>query len=249
VDRPYILLSCAMSLDGYIDDRRDQPLRLSGAADADRVDELRASCDAILVGAATIRADDPVLLLRSQDRRDLRAAAGLAPDPVRVVISGSGDLDPAARLFSAGGDRIVYVASDALARAKERLAGGSEVVDAGDPLVLGRVVADLAARGVCRLLVEGGGWTHTQFLVAGLADELRLSVAPFFIGDSSAPRFVEDGRFPWDQAHRAKLAGVTTAGDMAVLSYALSDRYDQYNRHNPHDVHDQRQPQRPSQRR
>jgi len=235
-----------MSLDGYIDDRTDQPLRLSGAADADRVDELRASCDAILVGAATIRADDPVLLLRSQDRRDLRAAAGLAPDPVRVVISGSGDLDPAARLFTTGGDRIVYVASDALAGAKERLGGTSEVVGAGDPLELGRVVADLAARGVCRLLVEGGGRTHTQFLVAALADELRLSVGPFFIGDSTAPRFVEDGRFPWDQAHRARLAGVTTAGDMAVLSYALSDRYDRPGRH---DRRDQRQPRPPSQRR
>jgi len=215
-----------MSLDGYIDDRKDQPLRLSSEADADRVDELRASCDAILVGAATIRADDPVLLLRHQGRRDLRAAAGLAPDPVRVVISASGDLDPAARLFTTGGDRIVYVASRSQARARERIAGSSEVVDAGDPLELGRVVADLAARGVSRLLVEGGGKTHTQFLVAGLADELQLSVAPFFIGDSAAPRFVEGGRFPWDQAHRARLAVVTAAGDMAVLRYALSDRYD-----------------------
>jgi len=226
VDRPYILLSCAMSLDGYIDDRAGQPLRLSSDADADRVDELRASCDAILVGATTIRADDPVLMLRSQGRRELRAAAGLAPDPVRVLISGSGDIDPAARLFTTGGDRIVYVASHALAGAKERLAGSSEVMDAGDPLELGRVVADLAVRGVSRVLVEGGGRTHTQFLVAGLADELQLSVAPFFIGDSAAPRFVEDGRFPWDPAHRARLAGVTMAGDMAVLRYALSDRCD-----------------------
>jgi len=185
-------------------------------------------------------------LLRHQGRRDLRAAAGLAPDPVRVVISGSGDLDPAARLFTTGGDRIVYVASRSQARAKERIAGSSEVVDAGDPLELGRVVGDLAARGVSRLLVEGGGKTHTQFLVAALADELRLSVGPFFIGDSTAPRFVEDGRFPWDQAHRARLAGVTTAGDMAVLSYALSDRYDRPGRH---DRHDQRQPRPPSQRR
>jgi len=215
-----------MSLDGYVDDRTDQRLRLSGDADADRVDELRASCDAILVGAATIRADNPVLLLRSQGRRDLRTAAGLAPDPVRVVISGSGVLDPAARLFNTSGDRIVYVASHALAGAKERLGASSEIVDARDPLELGRVVADLAARGVSRLLVEGGGRTHTQFLVAGLADELQLSVAPFFVGDSAAPRFVADGRFPWDQTHRARLTEVTRAGDMAVLKYALSGRYD-----------------------
>jgi 5-amino-6-(5-phosphoribosylamino)uracil reductase len=226
VNRPYILLSCAMSLDGYVDDRTDEPLRLSSDADADRVDELRASCDAILVGAGTIRADDPVLMVRSRRRRDLRAAAGLDPDPVRVVISGNGDLDPAARLFTTGGGRIIYVASHAVASAKDRLADSSEVVDAGDPLELERVVADLAGRGVSRLLVEGGGRTHTQFLVAGLADELQLSVAPFFVGDAAAPRFVADGRFPWDHAHRARLTDVTRAGDMAVLKYALSDLYD-----------------------
>ena len=66
---------------------------------------------------------------------------------------------------------------------------------------------------------------HTQFLAAGLADELRLSVAPFFIGDSAAPRFVGDGQFPWNPGHRARLVGVTQAGDMAVLRYALSGRY------------------------
>jgi len=223
--RPYVLLSCAMSLDGYVDDRADRPLRLSGEADADRVDALRASCDAILVGAATIRADNPVLMLRSQARRDARAAAGLKRDPVRAVISGSGDLDPAARLFASGTDRVVYVASPAFARTAARLGGAADVVDTGDPLEIDRVLADLAFRDVRRLLVEGGGTMHTQFLAAGLADELQLSIAPFFVGESSAARFVGDGRFPWNSAHRAILAEVTRAGDMAVLRYALSDRY------------------------
>ena len=87
VDRPYVLLSCAMSLDGYIDDRSGEPLRLSGDEDLDRVDELRAGCDAILVGAGTIRADNPVLMLRSAARRDARLARGARADPVRVVLS------------------------------------------------------------------------------------------------------------------------------------------------------------------
>jgi 5-amino-6-(5-phosphoribosylamino)uracil reductase len=224
VDRPYVLLSCAMSLDGYIDDRTDQPLRLSGEADIDRVDELRASCDAILIGAATVRSDDPLLMLRSQRRRDARTAAGLSPDPLRVVVSGSGDLDPHARLLTVGGDTVVYVASSSLVAATEHLANVAEVADAGDPLELDRVLADLTARGVRRLLVEGGGSLHTQFLTAGLADELQLSVAPFFVGDSAAPRFVGDGRFPWNSAHRARLTEVASAGDMAVLRYALSSQ-------------------------
>ncbi len=226
VDRPYVLLSCAMSLDGYTDDASAKPLRLSGDADIDRVDDVRAGCDAIIVGAGTIRADNPVLLLRSQARRDARTARGLRPDPARVVISRSGDIDPGARIFTAGADRVVYVSSAAAASTRDRLGGAADVVDAGDPVRLDGVLADLAARDVARLLVEGGGSVHTQFLAAGLADELQLAVAPFFVGDSAAPRFVSDGRFPWNAEHRARLAAVTQAGDMAVLHYALSGRYD-----------------------
>ena len=225
VDRPYTLLSCAMSLDGYIDDVSAKPLRLSSDADLDQVDEIRSTCDAILVGAGTVRADNPALLLRSQARRDARTARGLGPDPARVVVSGSGDLDPAARIFASGADRIVYVAAPALLRTRERLGGAAHVVDAGDPLGLDRVLGDLAGRGIARLLVEGGGSVHTQFLAADLADELRLSVAPFLVGDSAAPRFAGDGQFPWNPEHRARLAGVAQAGDTAVLRYALSSRY------------------------
>src|ERR1017187_5191356 len=194
VDRPYTLLSCAMSLDGYIDDVSSEPLRLSSDADIDQVDEVRSTCDAILVGAGTVRSANPGLLLRSQARREARIARGLGPDPARIVVSRSGDLDPAALIFATGPEPIVYVASPAVLKASQRLGAAADVVDAGDPVGLDRVLADLAARGTARLLVEGGGSLHTQFLAAWLADELRLSVAPFFVGDSAAPRFVGDGQ-------------------------------------------------------
>jgi 5-amino-6-(5-phosphoribosylamino)uracil reductase len=87
------------------------------------------------------------------------------------------------------------------------------------------VVGDLAARGVRRLLVEGGGRTHTDFLTEGLADELQLVIAPVFVGDSRAPRLVSDGSFPWTAGRRAALAGITRVDDVALLRYALSDRY------------------------
>ena len=69
-DRPYVLLSAAMSADGYLDDASATRLVLSGEADLDRVDELRAGSDAILVGAQTIRADNPRLLVRSRAWRE-----------------------------------------------------------------------------------------------------------------------------------------------------------------------------------
>jgi 5-amino-6-(5-phosphoribosylamino)uracil reductase len=84
---------------------------------------------------------------------------------------------------------------------------------------------DLYARGVQRLMVEGGGTVHTQFLTADLADELQMVVAPFFVGDSRAPRFVSDGRFPWNPDRRATLAEVRRIDDVVLLRYALSARF------------------------
>jgi 5-amino-6-(5-phosphoribosylamino)uracil reductase len=108
---------------------------------------------------------------------------------------------------------------------RERLDRAAIVVDAGDPVDLPRLLADLAGRGVGRLLVEGGTSVHTRFLTGGLVDEAQLAIAPFFVGDSRAPRFVGDGDFPWNPRHRANLVDVAHNGDVVLLRYALSDRF------------------------
>jgi 5-amino-6-(5-phosphoribosylamino)uracil reductase len=87
------------------------------------------------------------------------------------------------------------------------------------------VAEDLSARGVDRLMVEGGGTVLTQFLTRGLVDELQLVVAPLFVGDSRAPRIVGDGAFPWNADRRATLADVRQIGDVVLLRYALSERF------------------------
>ncbi|WP_431878389.1 RibD family protein [Micromonospora marina] len=223
--RPYVLLSCAMSIDGYIDDATTERLLLSNDDDLDRVDATRAGCDAIMVGAATVRRDDPRLLVRSERRRAERVTRGLPPSPVKVTVTGSGDLDPGARFFTAGdGLKLVYCPSGVVDKAREQVGAVSTVVDAGDPATPEAVVADLAGRGVSRLMVEGGGSVHRQFLTAGLADELHLVVAPFFVGDGRAPRFVGDGRFPWHPGRRARVVEVRQIGDVVLTRYALSDR-------------------------
>ncbi|PZG13354.1 deaminase [Micromonospora craterilacus] len=223
--RPYVLLSCATSIDGYIDDATDERLLLSNDADLDRVDAVRAGCDAILVGAGTVRRDDPRLLVRCAHRRADRLARGLPESPTRVTVTGCGDLDPGARFFTVGDtDRIVYCASGSVDKTRHRLGELATVVDAGDPVDLARTLADLADRGVRRLLVEGGAQVHGQFLAAGLADELHLVVAPFFVGDRRAPRFVGDGRFPWHPGRRAQVVEARQIGDVVLTRYALSDR-------------------------
>ncbi|WP_319463444.1 RibD family protein [Micromonospora sp. RTP1Z1] len=223
--RPYVLLSCAMSIDGYIDDATTERLLLSNADDLDRIDGVRAGCDAILVGAGTVRRDDPRLLVRSDRRRAERVARGLPPSPAKVTLTASGDLDPTSRFFTMGdATKLVYCPSGASEKTRERLGGVATVVDAGEPASPAAVLADLAARGVRRLMVEGGGSVHAQFLSAGLADELHLVVAPFFVGDGRAPRFVGDGRFPWHSGRRARVLDVRQIGDVVLTRYALSDR-------------------------
>jgi riboflavin biosynthesis pyrimidine reductase len=210
-----VLLSAAVSLDGALDDRSPRRLILSGPEDLDAVDELRAGCDAILVGAGTVRADDPRLLVRSERRRAERVARGLRPSPDRVVLTRRGDLDPGAAVF---------------AREPAPLLLGGELPD---------VLAELAGRGVRRLLVEGGASVLTALLAAGLADELRLAVAPVFVGDPAAPRFLgpptappggtdggtdggtAGGLSPAIADGRLRLVGVKTVGDTVVLRYAL----------------------------
>src|SRR4051812_31200742 len=228
-DRPYTLLSCGMSIDGYLDSADDVRLRLSNAADFDRVDGERARCDAILVGAATVRNDDPRLLVRSATGRGEREERGLPPSPVKVTLTRRGDLAPRAAFFTTGtSEKIVYSTAAATGRLRERLDGVATVVDAGPgaDVSVARIAEDLSARGINRLMVEGGGTVLTQFLTADLVDELHLVVAPLFVGDSRAPRLVGDGCFPWNGERRAPLVGVRQIGDVVLLRFALSERFD-----------------------
>lgn len=225
-DRPYTLLSCGISLDGFLDDASDQRLLLSNEADFDRVDEVRAWSDAILVGAATVRNDDPRLQVRSPGRVAARRTAGRPAQPLKVTVTNRAKLDPGCRFFTVGtGPRLVYCASDTADMAAAQLSAAATVVDAGRPVELRRVSEDLHARGVRRLMVEGGGEVHTQLLTAGLADELQLVIAPLFVGHAEATRFVGPGRFPFSGDRRARLVETRPVGDVVLARYALSDRF------------------------
>jgi 5-amino-6-(5-phosphoribosylamino)uracil reductase len=215
-----------MSIDGYLGSASPRRLELSNDADFDRVDAVRASCDAILVGAATVRNDNPRLLVRSKSRRDARTARGMTPSPIKVTVTERVELDPHADFFTTGdAEKLVYCVSPRVGDARTRLGELATVVDGGRRVKMRRLTEDLGERGVNRLMVEGGGNVHTQFLTDNLADELQLVVAPFFVGDSRATRFVSDGQFPFNPSRRATLAEVRQIGDVVLLRYALSPRF------------------------
>jgi riboflavin-specific deaminase-like protein len=229
--RPYVLISCAMSVDGRIDDASPERLMLSGPADLARVDELRASCDAIVVGATTVRRDNPRLLIRDPALRARRLAAARPEHPVRVVLTASGDLDPSARFFDQlpapfpgappGRPPLVYCASPAVPATRARLGTLADVIDAGDPASVRFLFQDLIEGGCARVLVEGGATVLREVLVSGLADELHLAVAPFFVGQAAAPSFALPGPYPAGPADPMTLAEVRRLDGVVALRYLL----------------------------
>ncbi|GGY54553.1 hypothetical protein GCM10010363_39740 [Streptomyces omiyaensis] len=224
--RPYVLLSAAVSLDGHLDTRPgEERLLLSNEEDFDRVDSVRAGVDAILVGAGTLRADNPRLLVDSAERRAARVAAGRPEHPLKVTVTGTGALDPAWRFWHHGGEKLVLaVGEEAAATARARLGGlaAVETVPAGAvwPSALD-VLGD--AHGIGRLMVEGGGTIHTQLLEAGLADELHLVVAPLLVGQADAVRMLGAADYPGGPSARLRLLEVRRIGDVVLLRYAPKD--------------------------
>ncbi len=146
---------------------------------------------------------------------------------MKVMLTATGDVSPDSAFFTAGdAEKVVYCPRDSADATAARLGALASVVPlGGDGITMADVIEDLAERGVERLMVEGGGSVLTQFLVDELADELQLVIAPFFVGEAGAPRFVEPGRFPWTASRRAVLADTYPIGDVVLLRYALSDRF------------------------
>ncbi|MFE5216095.1 MULTISPECIES: dihydrofolate reductase family protein [unclassified Streptomyces] len=214
---PYVLLSAAVSLDGYLDDTGPDRLLLSSPADFDRVDAVRASVDAILIGAGTIRADNPRLLVNSAERRAARVASGRPAYPLKVTVTATGDLDPGAHFWHTGGEKLVCTTDKGAEVASRLLGDTADVVALGADLDWRALLEHLHdVRGVERLMVEGGGRVHTQLLTQGLADELQLVLAPLLVGDPAAPRLFGPGEY---QGGRLRLVETRRIEDVVLMRY------------------------------
>ncbi|MFF4448183.1 RibD family protein [Streptomyces sp. NPDC001502] len=222
--RPYVLLSAATSVDGYLDDTSNDRLLLSNAEDFDRVDEVRASCDAILIGATTMRRDNPRLLVNSERRRAVRVAEGKPAFPLKVTVTATGDLSADLKFWHHGDAKLVFTVDAAIDKVKAELGHLADIVSTGPELDWGQVLDELGHRGIGRLMVEGGGTVHTQLMSQNLADEVHLAIAPLLVGEAAAPRFLGSADYPGGPVARMRLLEARTIGDVILLRYAPKER-------------------------
>lgn len=175
--RPITIGHLGQSLDGFIATHSGDSQFVTGDANVVHMHRLRALCDAIVVGAGTVAADDPQLTTRRVD----------GPNPLRVIVDPQRRLRPSARVFVDGAAPTLYCCSRTLVHDGEIRIGGAEVLGlrSGDDAAgqMQEVLAHLRARGCARVFVEGGGVTVSACLEADLLDRLHIAVAPVLIGD------------------------------------------------------------------
>ncbi len=158
--------------------------------------------------------------MNSPDRRAARVAAGKPAYPLKITLTASGDLSRELNFWHHGGEKAVYTTDAAAPKLRESLDGLAEVIETGPAVDFGVMLDDLAARGIRRLMVEGGGTIHTQFLAQGLADEVHLAVAPLLVGQPGAPRFLGPAAYPGGSTRRMALLETRAVGDVVLLRYA-----------------------------
>ena len=186
--RGWVRANMVATLDGAASGGDGRSGSISAPADTAVFGVLRALADVILVGAGTVRAEGYGPAKPRQAFADRRAAAGQAPAPALAVVTRSGFVPGDTGLFT--GDVPTYVVTTAgadLDRLRS-LAGGEQVIVAGDAEVdVADAVAALAARGLRRILLEGGPTLLGSALAAGRVDELCLTWSPLLVG-GDAPR-------------------------------------------------------------
>ncbi|QSZ66794.1 2,5-diamino-6-(ribosylamino)-4(3H)-pyrimidinone 5'-phosphate reductase [Methanofollis aquaemaris] len=222
--RPYVFVNLAMSADGKISTRERRQVKISGADDFKRVDEIKAGSDGIMVGIGTVMADDPSLTVKSPELKAARRARGEDEHPLRVVVDSMARTSPDADILCKGaGQRVVAVSAAAPAGRVEALREKAEVVVVGEKGVdLTLLMHELATRGVKRLMVEGGGTLIWGLFKAGLVDELITYIGSTVIGGVDAPTpadgegFVREDEFP-----RLELAGVERVDDGVLLRWVV----------------------------
>lgn len=192
---PFAFVNMAMTADGKIATANRAVHSFGSERDIAHLYELRATADAVMCGARTVEISETILGNGGEKFRKLRLKNGLAEYPLRVIVSGSGSIDPASKIFQKRFSPIIILTTERASTKK--LAQPRKLADEVKICGKNEINFPLALRwlrkefGVKRLLCEGGGELNDALFRAGLVDEIHLTICPKIFGGRTAPTISE----------------------------------------------------------
>jgi 2,5-diamino-6-(ribosylamino)-4(3H)-pyrimidinone 5'-phosphate reductase len=220
MNRPFVFINIAMTADGKIDTYERKGSAISSLRDKERVDQLRADADAVMVGGRTLLEEDPKLTVKSEVLRAERVARGLSPNPIKVGVVTQAKIDADSQFLNSGPADIVIFTTRQTSKKYLSLLKAQQVdvyVDHAEKVNLKRALATLKDLGVNRLMVEGGATLNFELMRLGLVDEINVYVAPMVFGGESAPTMAAGSGLKRSEAIPLKLSEVEAWEDGGVL--------------------------------
>jgi 2,5-diamino-6-(ribosylamino)-4(3H)-pyrimidinone 5'-phosphate reductase len=226
---PFVFVNFAMTADGKITTANREIQAFSSARDREHMFQLRVNADAVMAGARTVDLNPVTMGPGGKKYRQQRTKRGLAEYNLRVVVSGSGTVDPRAKLFSKHFSPIIILTTEraGAARLETLRKHVQEVYVCGET----EIDFDHALRwlnrkwNVKRLLCEGGGELNDALFRAGLVHELNLTICPTIFGGRSAPTLADgSGHLSLAQATTLDLKSAKRFGDELFLVYRVNSK-------------------------
>ena len=228
MNRPYTFINVAMTADGKIDTFERKGAAISSKQDKQRVDELRAMADAILVGGKTLLEEQPKLTVKSETLREERIRQGRSPNPIKVGVATVADIQKDSDFLKAGEARVVIFTTSQTSISQIenlRALGVNVFVDDAPRVDLHKMMITLKKIGVDHLMVEGGGTMNFELMRLGLIDEVLIYVAPMIFGGANSPTLADGLGVTRDHALNMHLTGVEPWDDGGViLKYKFFDQ-------------------------
>ncbi len=224
--RPYVVVNVAMSADGKLSTRERRQVKISGPQDFTRVDRLKATSDAVMVGIGTVLADDPSLTVKGEECRQHRRERGVCEHPARIVVDSRARIPPGASILHKGeGLRIVAVSEHADTEKIARLEEYATVIVAGkDKVDLAALLDQLGRMGIRRIMVEGGGELIAGLIRAGLVDEIYTFIGNLIIGGRNAPTLADgEGFLTEDEFSRLTLIETRRIENGILLHWKVAE--------------------------
>ncbi|MGM5488665.1 MAG: dihydrofolate reductase family protein [Nanobdellota archaeon] len=221
--RPYVFLCTGMSLDGKIATAKRVQSEIAPYDDRDLLYECRCRADAIMVGATTLRDDDPRLHVKSKERQQQRIQSGKSREPIKVaVVSDISDIIPEGDFFREG-RRIIFTTKRSGEGQIRELSQHAQLWVCGESRVdLKEALHILHEQGIKTLMVEGGGELIFSLLKEDLVDEINLKIGNLILGGRDAPTLCDGDGFITGK--QVTLINLTQKENYLILHYRLTSQ-------------------------